>query len=99
VNLVPEGQVNRTLTTLTIGDVIDHPGQDDDYDGEKIIALASRCINLEHWDFIEDMLSPDQQRRWNLLLVGSQTPLCRGSNPGWFILSRLVSSHGGSSRS
>jgi hypothetical protein len=64
-NLVPDGQVNRSLTRLDIrgnkirGEV-----------GKKktVLALASRCTNLSRLVGSEGLLNLDQRRGLNLLL-------------------------------
>jgi Leucine Rich repeat len=64
-NLVPEGQVNRSLTTL---DLIDNDVQGT-LGGENVFALAARCTNLDRIDLeVDRILNPDQQRRLGWLL-------------------------------
>jgi hypothetical protein len=63
-NLIPDGQVNRTLTNLDLGnnDIRGLVG------GENVVALAARCTNLDRIDVDDDTLSPGQLRRLDLLL-------------------------------
>jgi hypothetical protein len=64
INLIPDGQVNRSLTYLNLGANNIHGT----VGGENVVALASRCTNLDSVDVDEDILSSDQQRRLDLLL-------------------------------
>jgi Leucine Rich repeat len=64
-NLVPVGQVNWTLTRLELGgNNIQHG-----VGGDNVVALAARCINLDHLAVGgRGILDPDQQRRLDLVL-------------------------------
>jgi hypothetical protein len=63
-NLVPDGQVNRSLTNLDLcyNDIRYCVG------GENLLVLASRCANLDRLEVDENVLSSDHQHRLNLLL-------------------------------
>jgi Leucine Rich repeat len=77
-NLIPRGHVNTSLTRLDIGglnDIDKHEQHDDDAmmsgGGEEsvVVALASRCTNLDRLDVDEsNVLSLNQRQRLKLLL-------------------------------
>jgi Ran GTPase-activating protein (RanGAP) involved in mRNA processing and transport len=58
-SLVPDGQVNRSLTIL---DLKCNSTPSLALHGETAIALARRCTNLDRLDVTEDILSPPDQR-------------------------------------
>ena len=64
-NLVPDGQVNRSLTRLDLRGNLDIQGS---AGGENIMALASRCTNLDRVAFDRARLNTDLPRRLDLLL-------------------------------
>jgi hypothetical protein len=64
--LVPDGQVNRSLTELSLFNNTDIGGP---VGGENVIALAARCTNLDSIN-VEPMItrSSDDRRRLDLIL-------------------------------
>jgi Leucine Rich repeat len=69
-NLIPDGQVNRSLTHLDFrGNNVRGNNIRGFVGGENIIALAARCRNLDSIAVDEEgSLNPDQRRRLDLLL-------------------------------
>jgi Leucine Rich repeat len=64
-NLVPSGQVNRSLTRLDLRDNHEIQG---DVGGENVVALASRCANLDRLDVSRGVLTMDQLHCLYLLM-------------------------------
>jgi Leucine Rich repeat len=64
-DLVPDGQVSRSLTHLNI----QHNNIRRTRGGENVvITLATRCTNLDHLNVGRGFLNPDQRHRLGLLL-------------------------------